>query len=125
MKFQVRTPFAIHLQWVEIIEMPDGSKRKQVREQSFFSHPSNQQKGDVFELSAENAIAHMHKLEPMDEDAKKLFGEYHDEQEKARAARQATDGNTKSMEERIASSVVAALVAAGVVSAKKGAAAST
>jgi hypothetical protein len=111
-KYTVRAPFAIHLQWVEKTKDANGTERKTLREQSYFNGPT------PIELTDADALKHMHKLEPADDAAKKLFGDYHDKQDEAIAARQAQDGNTKSLAAQVAEAVVGALIAAGVIKPK-------
>lgn len=107
-KYTVRPPFAVHLEWFEI-QRQGTAERKVKREQSYFYGT------DAIELKDADAIAHMHKLEPVDDDAKALFSEIQDKQEAARAARQSSDGNTKSMAAQIAEAVTGALLAAGLI----------
>jgi hypothetical protein len=130
-KYIVRPPFAVHLAWFETQEV-GGQKRKIRREQSYFYSK------DPVELNDVDAIEHMHKLEPVDAAAKKLFGDLNDAKDEARTGRQSQDGNGKSIatqvteamiaaqrqgqegnNKSIAEAVIAALLAAGVIKPKE------
>lgn len=110
-KYTIRAPFSVHLAWFEKTN-DSGVERKIRREQSYFYGK------EPVSLSDADALMHMHKLEPADADAKKLFGDYQEKMDDARDARQAKDGNTKSLTAQVTESVVAALAAAGVIKAK-------
>ncbi len=108
-KYVIRRPFSIHLHKSSKVVQPGGATIQQVNTQSLFSDD----KDTPVELTDDEAFAHMHKLEPADGEAKKLFAVYHAKQTDAREAR--GDGDTRGMEERIASAVVQTLVEAGAI----------
>jgi hypothetical protein len=113
-KYTIRAPFAVHLVHTSTVEDHDGRKRLVRKEESFFHSD-----GKPIELSNADALAHMHKLEPADDASRQLFQEFHDKQERARAARQAQDGSgNKSLGAQVSEAVVGALIAAGVVKVK-------
>jgi hypothetical protein len=110
-KYVIRAPFSVHLVRFETVKEGEQT-RKYRREQSYFHGP------EPIELSDEDALAHMHKLEPKDDGAKKLFADFHDKQDAAIEARKAQDGNTKSLAAQVSEAVVGALIAAGVIKPK-------
>lgn len=108
MQVFIRQPFSVHLEKVLETEANNGTV---TREKVVTPHFSNKNKSPI-DLSPEDVLIHLHKLEPVDDEAKKFFAAYHAEKDKARGTTQA-DGPTS--EERVASAVIAALVAAGVI----------
>jgi hypothetical protein len=80
MKFKVRAPFAVHHEKIITTEQA-GAQVKQPVVESHFA-------GEVFEMEAKNAVKHLHKLEPADADAQKLF----DDKYRANADIQAARG---------------------------------
>jgi hypothetical protein len=96
-KFNIRQPFAVHLEkFVDNVE-PNGTKTRRRLAQSFFP-------GQEVELTEDEALAHLHKLEPADAASTKFFKAYHDNQAQMIAARQPQEDGP-SIDERIAAAV--------------------
>lgn len=110
-KYNIRPPFAVHLEQINEVKQPGGAVVRQRTAQSFFP-------GAPVELSDADALVHLHKLEPADEASKKFLGDFHAKQARALAARSASDGGP-SLAEEVSAAVVSALIAAGVIQAKK------
>ncbi len=72
--------FAVHLEKIVAVDGPNGTKGKRRVEQSHFA-------GAPIELEDVDAISHVHKLEPIDEAAKKLFADFYARQDRAQAGR--------------------------------------
>ena len=106
-KYNIRQPFAVHLDVVTDVVKPDGRKVRQVTKQSYFP-------GQSIEFTDLQALAHLHKLEPADADAEKFLKAYHAAQDKMRAARD--DASGPSIDDRIAAAVADALAKAGIKS---------
>lgn len=104
-KYKVKDArFAVHLQKVEGREDPrTGKILKHITEQSYYA-------GSPFELSDEDAIAHIHKIEPIDDSAKALFKRFHDEQDRKWAAR---SNPTADLVETISAAVIKRLAEEG------------
>lgn len=108
MQVFVRQPFSVHLEKILETEAQNGTV---TREKVVTPHFSNKNKSPI-DLSPEDVLIHLHKLEPVDDEAKKFFAAYHAEKDRGLATTQ-VDGPTS--EERVASAVIAALVTAGVI----------
>ena len=61
MKFKVRDGFVVNR--VDIVTLPDGS---------IVERTTNAYSGEVLDLSADQALGHLHQLEPVDREATKL-----------------------------------------------------
>jgi hypothetical protein len=105
-KYNIRQPFAIHLEVITDTVRPDGAKMRQRTQQSYFP-------GQELELTNEQALEHLHKLEPADAAANKFLTAFHAKQEAAAAARQAQDEGPT-----VAQQIIQALVEAGVIKPK-------
>jgi hypothetical protein len=102
-KYNIRQPFAIHLEIVTDTETPNGAKMRQRTQQSFFP-------GQPIELNDDQALEHLHKLEPACPESKKFLAAYHAKQDAAAASRLVVDEGPT-----VAEQIIAALVAAGVI----------
>ena len=109
-KYNIRPPFAVHLEKITETEQPGGSKIRQRTAQSFFP-------GQPVELSDNDAMTHLHKLEPADSGAKKLIDEFHEFQARAAAARSGANSGP-SLAQEVSAAVVNSLIAAGVIKQK-------
>lgn len=99
-KYNIRQPFAVHLEIFTDTVRPDGTKMRQRTQQSFFP-------GQSVELTDAQALEHLHKLEPADPAATKFVGAYHARQDAIADARQAAEG--PSIGELVAAAVSAEL----------------
>lgn len=109
MQVFIRRPFSVHLEKTIETEQPNGNK---TRERVSVPNFSNSEKTPI-DLKPEEVLIHLHKLEPVDAEAKKFFADYHAEKEAARATTQPAAG--PSSHELVATAVVNALVNAGLV----------
>jgi hypothetical protein len=108
--FRIRAPFAVHLAWFDTV--PDGKTSRRVRREKSHFHGE-----DPVELSDTDAIAHMHKLEPVDAAAVKLFGDFYDRQAALIAARQGPAPG-QSLAQEVTGAVIGALIGAGLIKPK-------
>lgn len=79
MKFKIRAPFTVHIE--SVVEQTDvaGRKQKVGKTDSHFSR-------EEIDISAAEARKHLHKLEPMDDEARSLMAAEHEKNKKVRAA---------------------------------------
>jgi hypothetical protein len=110
-QYRIRAPFSVHLERIAAVNQ--GGRVHRRRETTSHFH------GSTVDLSDADAMAHMHKLEPVDETSRALFAAYHEKQAEIRAARQAA-ASGPSLATEVTSAVMAALTAAGVVKAPRG-----
>ena len=109
MRFKIREPFSVHLE--KVIERSDGAGRK-VKEGKIESHFS----GDEIEITETEARKHLHKLEPVDAEARKVLDGEYEKNRQIRDNFQRT--GEQSIGELVAAEVAKALAAAGVTAAK-------
>jgi hypothetical protein len=69
MKFTVRAGFMVHHDTLEEVE-ESGRKIKQPRRESYYG-------GQTVKFNAEQAAAHIHKLEPADREAAAFLSQFH------------------------------------------------
>ena len=106
-KYNIRQPFAVHLEVVTDVVKPDGRKVRQRTQQSYFP-------GQAIEFTDDQALEHLHKLEPADPAAEKFLKGFNARQDEVRAARE--DRDSSALDDRIAAAVADALAKAGIKS---------